>query len=188
MTASDFITELKEKPYIRIERKYEVSTERGQYYITEKFRYASSRETFEGGIACHIPETKTRSEFGDADIDIVFDSSKDKPRATIKDVQVNSRVNNKGIGTQCMLAAISFIKAAKEYYDIKEKVRFAGWLSAVDKDLGNWDRSVPFYYKVGEKAGVEHFFEVNGSSEKYYTPEEFLSNVGNNHGSIVYML
>lgn len=188
MTASDYISELKENPYTTIERKYEVSTERRQYYITEKFRYASSREAFEGRIECRIPEAKVKSEFGDADIYIDFDSAKDKPRATIKNVYVNSSVGNKGIGTQSLLAAINLVKAVREYYGMEEKIRFSGWLSAVDRDLGNWERSVPFYYKVGEKAGVEHYFEVQGSSNKYATPEEFLANVGEKHGAIVYMI
>lgn len=188
MTARDYISELKEKPYTKTKRTYEISTGHGSYYITEELRYASAREAFEGTIQCRIPEMKKGSFFGDASLYLDFDTSKNKPYATFEAVHVNSRVENKGIGTQMMLAAINLVKAAKEFYGIEDKIRFSGWLSNVDRGIGNWDKSVPFYYKVGEKAGVEHFFEVNGSDERFFTPDEFLANVGENHGAIVYMI
>ena len=188
MTTNEYISELKEKHYTKIKRNYEVTTDRRHYYITEEFQYMSAREAFEGIIECRIPEIKGSCFLGNADLYLDFDASKRKPHATFEAVHVNSRVENKGIGTQTMLAAIDFVKAMKDYYGIEDEIRFSGWLSNVDRNLGNWDKSVPFYYKVGEKAGVEHFFEVNGRDEKYYTSEEFLANVGENHGAIVYMI
>ena len=188
LAARDYITKLKEKPYTTIERKYEVAADRRPYYITELFQYKASRESFEGTIECRIPETGKSCFFGSGDLDIKLDTSTNKLHATFESVYVNSRVEGKGVGTQTMLAAISFVKAAKDYYSVSEPVRLSGWLSQADRNLGNWERSVPFYHRVGEVAGVERYFEVQGSSEIYATPEEFLANVGNNHGSIVYMV
>lgn len=188
LVARDYMAKLKEKPYTTIERKYEVATERRPYYITEKFQYKASRESFEGTIECRIPETGKTCFFGSGDLVIDLDTSNNKLNAAFESVYVNSRVEGKGIGTQTMLAVISFVKEAKEYYGVSEQVRLSGWLSQADRSLGNWERSVPFYHRVGEVAGVERYFEVQGSSEIYATPEEFLANVGKNHGMIVYMI
>ena len=85
-----------------------------------------------------------------------------------------------------MLCVIQVIKDFKEYYSINDTVELKGWLSFADKEIGNWNNSVPFYENVGKKAETECYFTIK-NDEQHYSAEEFLEKA-NEDGYINYLV
>lgn len=100
-------------------------------------------------------------------------------------LEVPIRIQNRGIGTALMLKVIEVTRIFKEYYKIDE-IELIGSLSQTDCQNDNWKNSIPFYEKVGQKAGVITKFNIKNQNKVVSTKEEFFREVGKSDGEINY--
>ena len=123
---------------------------------------------------------------GSVEVYIEIEKLKNEHRAGFGYLEVPSKIGNQGIGTTLMLSVIDTIRAFKEFYSVSERVTVSGWLSTADKQNGNWNKSVPFYAKIGRLADVEVYYIIK-NDENHYTADEFLR-ISDDDGSIIYMI
>lgn len=175
---NNFIEELLNHPY---EEKI-IKSLRGEFWIEEVF---TNKNNY---IDCEISCGLQGDDFGKGSVDVYIDIEKLKNdhHAGFGFLEVPSKIGNHGIGTTLMLSVIDTIRTFKEFYFIRETVRVSGWLSTLDKQNGNWNKSVPLYEKIGHLANVESYFTIK-NDEKHYTAEEFLR-ISNDDGSIIYLI
>ena len=175
-------------PDKKIERTYERTDLRGTYFLQEEFDYCNYLRCFTGIIKCRYNDNSEDASFGQVDLTIEMGDLYDSPHAFMESVNVPKDIEGNGIGTQLLLAVFDMVRKAKEYFGINCEIWVGGRLGEEDREEGNWKRSVPFYYSVGKRAGVEHYFEIDGTRKHFDTPDEFFANVGNKEGGTIYIL
>lgn len=176
---NNFLEELLDHPY---ERK-SIKLLKGELWIEEVFTNKANNR-----IDCEIRCGRQGDDFwnGSVEVYIEIERFKNKHCARFECLEVPSRIANHGIGTTLMLLVIEIIKTFKEFYSVGETVSVSGWLSMSDKLNGNWNKSVPFYEKIGHLANIESYFIIK-NNENHYTAEDFLR-ISNDDGSIIYLI
>lgn len=171
----EFINYLKDHPY----EKQNIQTGNEKFEIQEIFE--KKGDCVEGTICCAKQCWKGSVE--------VFINIKEFPKERktgFRCLTAPAQILGQGIGKILMLCVIQVIKDFKEYYSINDTVELKGWLSFADKEIGNWNNSVPFYENVGKKAETECYFTIK-NDEQHYSAEEFLEKA-NEDGYINYLV
>ena len=175
------IEEIINEPYKKITYEYFYN----EYYIKEAYEYRKELKKIMIEIRCSLREEKSFNGWVDVTIDI--NNILENHVVGFGWLQVQTPVQNKGIGTTLMLKVIEIMKVFKEYYQVDE-LKLSGWLSQTDGQDGNWKDSIPFYEKVGQKAGVMTKFYIKNQDKAVSTKEEFFKEVGDSDGEINYYL
>lgn len=188
MDIKEYIDTLLATPNTRISREYTGNTDKKIYYLRDNLQYKEVFKSIDGDINCYLRDTRTGPS-GCVSLDINIDDMRRGEAVHFNDLLVPSRIENNGVGKYLMLTAINYVKNAKSYFGVNNTVPLRGWLSSFDAENGNWRTSLPLYDKVGEIAGVEHFFEAHdGNRTRYSAPAMFYSNASKIGGAIVYMI
>lgn len=155
------------------------------YSYQEKYEYYELHRH----IKCDIHGSLENERLGGSvEVNIKIDNFTCEHTSGFGDLAVIPDRWNKGIGTALMKDVFSVIKELKEYYNIHDTVRLTGWLSIADKINGNWNRSVPFYEKVGIKTGTKTEFKIKNTGRIVESADEFLREAGDSEGSVIYYI
>lgn len=176
----EFINNMMHEPYIDHQGEYA----NNNFIVRWSFTYRNELSLINIEINCFLKE----NNFMHGQVNVALNTNiltHDKI-VEFKYLEVPEAICNKGVGKELMLWAIKSVRAVKNYFEIKEEVQMKGFLSTSDSYNGNWNKSVPFYEKVGKLAHVKSYFTI-GSNNETLKAIEFLKKAKED-GHIIYLI
>ena len=104
-------------------------------------------------------------------------------------LEVPSMIENRGVGSMLMHLVLEIIKEYALYIgEAIGNMSVSGWLSSADYRNKNWEKSLPFYQKVGDKNSATVIFRGRESGKEYTNAQEYLKFEANKDGDVIYRI
>ena len=161
-----------------------ISYSKDNYWVKEKIEF--KHDEIYGTVSCGIFDEKY--SFGEVEYKIGYAEMKNNKKTWFGYLEVNRKVERRGIGSCLMDIVIENVRIAKEFWNIVDTICLSGWLSSADHKNGNWLNSIPFYINQAYKSNCKYELRINYDENIYSSIEDFFANVGDKDGHIIYWI